>query len=72
MSMTTFFLVNEKVKFIFFYEKFKDLYVQNMSCVPPDYMRSQFEIKENMREILINWLLEVQICSYTSSICCHA
>ena len=57
-----------KGKIIFFYEKFKDLYVQNMSCIPPDYMRRQFEIKENMREILINWLLEVQICSYTSSI----
>ena len=49
MSMTAFFLLNAKVKFIFFYEKFGDLYVQNMSCVPPDYMRRQFEIKENMR-----------------------
>ena len=72
MSMTAFFLVNAKVKFIFFNEKFGDLYVQNMSCVPPDYMRRQFEIKENMRAVLIDWLLEVHICSYTGSICCHA
>ena len=59
-------------KIYFLLQKFGDLYVQNMSCVPPDYMRSQLEIKENMRGILIDWLIEVQVCSYAGSICCHA
>lgn len=35
--------------------------IENMSCVPPDYMIRQVEINEKMRAILIDWLIEVHL-----------
>jgi len=35
--------------------------IENMSCVPPDYMTEQIEINEKMRAILIDWLIEVHL-----------
>ena len=31
------------------------------SCIEDDYMRWHSEINEDMREILINWLIRVQV-----------
>jgi len=42
------------------------MYAQDMSCVPPDYMRNQVK-NAKMRAIVIDWLMEVQLCSYGSS-----
>ncbi|KAK1400322.1 G2/mitotic-specific cyclin-2-like [Heracleum sosnowskyi] len=45
-------------------EYIDDLYayykkVESSSCVPPDYMSTQFDINDRMRGILIDWLIEV-------------
>ncbi|KAI4325781.1 hypothetical protein MLD38_031148 [Melastoma candidum] len=45
-------------------EYVEDLYSQyrkteGLSCVPPDYMARQVDINENMRAILVDWLVEV-------------
>ena len=33
--------------------------VQELSCVPPNYMDNQQDLNERMRGILIDWLIEV-------------
>jgi hypothetical protein len=38
------------------------------SCVPADYMDRQAEIKEKMRAILIDWLIEVWLSAVV--LCC--
>lgn len=45
-------------------EYINDLYAyykkaESSSCVPPDYMSTQFDINDRMRGILIDWLIEV-------------
>ncbi len=42
--------------------------VQVQSCVPADYMDRQAEIKEKMRAILIDWLIEVWFSAIV--LCC--
>jgi len=66
------FLVNVKTIFYFFEVKIGGHVCPNMSCVPPDYMTNQVRINAKMRSIEIDWVMEVQICSCASSICCEA
>lgn len=33
--------------------------LQELSCVPPNYMDNQQDLNERMRGILIDWLIEV-------------